>query len=426
MYSFYEDIKKEIDLQDLVGYLVDPLNRLKILELKLSDYRKQNKNIIETEILLNECHRLSENIFPDLIRNYRKLSFRFRNNIVIKQIKDSNDKKLSLTSKDVLLKNVGKLIEHIQVIENKFDKNYSFDLLVDSRIISELGFQENFLDSPVQSIDLENKYQFSSEDSNDFTSNELKKILPRIEPIKIESEIPKKYQQVGKADPISQSLSLAKKDEELELEIFNKKEIKTDNEVKLGAFACAISLIFFVLSLSGTNSIFSGNDSGFIKQPGSEISLSQGSSNYEIQKALDIMIEKNRINNFVYKEGVDGVYKQTTMIMNNLINIKEHINSKSSDYTVKYTDLIKDGFRLQEGQILFTHNTIQEHGIAYTINIVNNKALLKVQNASQESCKYASVKLYSTYNVTVNGKRIESDNLSQACQVSGEILFQEK
>lgn len=109
MYSFYEDIKKEIDLQDLSEYVFNPLNRLKLLELKLNEYKKVEKKNIE--------------------------------------IVNSNNELTKLTSKDLLLNNVAKLIEHIQIIEDKYYSIFSFEILVNRRIISELGFQDDFINA---------------------------------------------------------------------------------------------------------------------------------------------------------------------------------------------------------------------------------------------------------------------------------------
>jgi hypothetical protein len=48
---------------------------------------------------------------------------------------------------------------------NRVQKEYSFDFLVNSRIISELGFQSSFIEEDKESIELENKYKFNVSDS---------------------------------------------------------------------------------------------------------------------------------------------------------------------------------------------------------------------------------------------------------------------
>ncbi len=171
MYQFYDKILNEVDLQDLA----EPLNRLSLLIDKLEQMINSKKNGITATELLLETKRITDKILPELIDNYCNLSLDFRNNVIIKQYINKAGIEKKLTSKDLLLKNTSKIIEHIQLLEEKFYKEYSFEFLVNSRIISELGFQSSFIEEDKESIELENKYTFNTNDSQKLINEELSK-----------------------------------------------------------------------------------------------------------------------------------------------------------------------------------------------------------------------------------------------------------
>lgn len=175
MYQFYDNILNEIDLQDLAEYLAEPLNHLSLLIDKLEQMVESKKNGITATELLIESKKIVDKILPELIDNYCNLSLDFRNNVIIKQYINKDGIERKLTSKDLLLKNTSKIIEHIQLLEEKFYKEYSFDFLVNSRIISELGFQSSFIEEDKESIELENKYKFNVSDSKKIINEELVK-----------------------------------------------------------------------------------------------------------------------------------------------------------------------------------------------------------------------------------------------------------
>ena len=182
MYTFYENIKKEVDLQDLVQYLHEPLKRLKVVQLKLEEYKSQKEHIIEIQKLLKESNKLTEELFPKIMSNYSNLSLEFRNEIKIKKIQDNNGKIIHLSAKDLLLSNVSKLIEHIYIIEEQYNQYFSFNFLINNNIASTLGFKENDNPENYNPIILENKYVFSKEDSNKMMKKKLNNIIfPKIE-----------------------------------------------------------------------------------------------------------------------------------------------------------------------------------------------------------------------------------------------------
>jgi len=221
MYQFYDKILNEVDLQDLA----EPLNRLNVLIDKLNKTIQTNKSGITATELLLESNKIVEKILPELIDNYCNLSLDFRNNVIIKQYINKAGIEKKLTSKDLLLKNTSKIIEHIQLLEEKFYKEYSFDFLVNSRIISELGFQSSFIEEDKESIELENKYTFNTNDSQKLINEELSKngkenFFKKIENknqtnvsslLKKEEEIPIILEKINKKEEIHSDVLVAPK-----------------------------------------------------------------------------------------------------------------------------------------------------------------------------------------------------------------------
>lgn len=222
MYQFYDKILNEVDLQDLAEYLAEPLNRLNVLIDKLNKIIQDNKSGITASELLLESKKIVDKILPELVDNYCNLSLDFRNNIIIKQYINKSGIEKKLTSKDLLLKNTSKIIEHIQLLEEKFYKEYSFDFLVNSRIIAELGFQSSFIEEDKEGIVLENKYKYNINDSQKIINEELVKNGKENFLTKLESKKENKNQ-------TNVSL-LLKKEEEIPsiLEKVNKEEINSD------------------------------------------------------------------------------------------------------------------------------------------------------------------------------------------------------
>lgn len=223
MYQFYDKILNEVDLQDLAEYLAEPLNRLNVLIDKLNKTIQTNKSGITATELLLESNKIVEKILPELVDNYCNLSLDFRNNIIIKQYINKAGIEKKLTSKDLLLKNTSKIIEHIQLLEEKFYKEYSFDFLVNSRIIAELGFQSSFIEEDKEGIVLENKYKYDINDSQKIINEELVKNGKENFLTKLESKKENKNQ-------TNVSLLLKKEEEEIPsiLEKVNKEEIHSD------------------------------------------------------------------------------------------------------------------------------------------------------------------------------------------------------
>lgn len=432
MYLFYEEIKKEVDLQDLVLYLYEPLNRLKVLQLKIEEYKSANEKAEEIESLFRESIKITDVLFPDLINNYCKLSLEFRNKNIIKEIKDKNGKIILLTSKDLLLKNTSKLIEHIQLMEEKFYQYFSFDFLVNSRIISELGFQENYIDNTNNAIVLENKYTFSKKDANKLIEKKLnqnnQKSFINIdnqnsnnnkEDLEFKKETKKSNFKLLKNAETEKSIDLI-----LEKKTEVKKERNTEGSPK---FITELIIVagFIVLTAIITMSLFSK-----IKNDNQKtVVLNQKllNENKETDSTLKELMANNEKNGINYTEGIEEKYKQSVIIINNIIDLKNLMNKTGLSYeNINYMNLIHNGLVLNPNQKLVSEKDMIYGLSAYHIDIQKNKAQLKVSNVNNEECKFMSLKLSDQYNLKIADKEVNINNFKSICDLNNTLTINEK
>lgn len=442
MYLFYENIKKEIDLKDLVQYLKEPLNQLKVLQIKLQECKNQStENKIEIEELIRETDKIEKILFPELFANYCKLSLEFRNKVMIKESKDSEGNIIHYTSKDLLLKNSAKLIEHIQLLEEKFYKYFSFDFLVNSRIISELGFQENYLDEKHESIVLRNQYQFSKEDSQKMNIDEL--IKNNKTPLNIEKqEAPKIKIDTIEVKAHGQNLAFAVPrpaidNNEIEEKILEKKEV-IDSEVETRGGISLIELLlvtgFIALALIATMTVFSK-----VQQKNQQ---KQEQMAHEINKQTQVVpfenvqtdnskllaeLAANKEKNGLISDIGSEAYKQTLILSQGIKNWKDVVAKNNiPNQEINYPNLMSSGFILQNGQILASPRDMISNAKAYHIDLVNNKTEIKISNISQYECKYMGMKLSDQMNIKVNNTEMTSDNMKTVCELNNILTLTEK
>lgn len=445
MYPFYENIKKEIDLQDLVQYLADPLSRLKLLQIKIEDYKRQKKTVIEIEEIARDCKKISEDLFPDLINNYGKLSLEFRNKVVIKEIKSSEGEIFKLTSKDLLLKNCAKLIEHIQLMEEKFYKHFSFDFLVNTRIISDLGFQETYLGDTYESVNLKNEYVFSQQDAKSIVEKELIKTIPQ--PIPVAPVRPSLRTNTA-TEPVKTQVSLAKNPnhpEKIEEKILEKKNDSNEiiSQDKITQSSNGINLVEIILVLGfismATIGVFATyskiHEKQLINQESKEQMIVQKENTpsvipFEQPNTTQILKElaANNEKNFIrYREGIENPYKQTSILMGKVIEWKNLTNQNGiKNQEINYTNLLTSGFTLKEGQILASPRDMIYESKAYHIDVVTDKAQVKISNVFKDECQYMGVKFGSQYDIKVNDKDMTKDNIKTVCELNNQITVLEK
>lgn len=164
-YDFIEQANKEPDLKDVVTYLIPALSNIEELISKFEKISLKSKTNIENMVLYQEIDKITHHYLPLLINKYCEFSLQYRNKNIIKTIK-KNNQTINCTAKDLLLQDIAKIIEEINIIENKFNDINKFDFLVSNRIISNLGNQSTLYsldkECEVESISLENKFNYDT------------------------------------------------------------------------------------------------------------------------------------------------------------------------------------------------------------------------------------------------------------------------
>lgn len=163
-YDFYDLAKEQPDLTDVVDYLKRPIliledihNRIK--KSSLND--KTDPNIIQINL---DCDKIIHRYFPELIENYCNLSIEYRNTSIIKEER-KNGQNIKYTAKDLLIKNIATLTEEVLLLEESYNESHSRHLLVQNRLVSELGVHDSLLEMEKESphkVKLENKFDYQA------------------------------------------------------------------------------------------------------------------------------------------------------------------------------------------------------------------------------------------------------------------------
>lgn len=164
MYEFLEKARLEPDLQDVVQYLNKPLNRLEELLYKYEQINLQAKTKLENMEVYRRIDKILHQHLPYLIDTYCNFSISYRNTKLIKQIKEKEELK-NYTAKDLLLRDLSKIMEEINILEDKFNDNNKVHFLVNNRILSDFGNQTEILPSKQQqqvAVQLENKFNYQN------------------------------------------------------------------------------------------------------------------------------------------------------------------------------------------------------------------------------------------------------------------------
>jgi Tfp pilus assembly protein PilE len=186
-YDFLIKAQAQPDLKDFCDYVKKPLMVLddilyRYKELQLA--KKVEQYNLET---YHKCDVILQKHLPEMVDNFCNFSFDYRNN---KKIQVSSN--TLLTPKELLLKNLAKVIEEVEVIEKDFNRNNSFNAVVQNKILEQYGYQPELCletGKVVKSnIELDNKFDYEKF----VEKNEFKK--PKVESIK--KEEPKKVEEV--------------------------------------------------------------------------------------------------------------------------------------------------------------------------------------------------------------------------------------
>ena len=133
-YDFLKKAQLEPDLNDFCEYLKKPLLILEEIQTHYKNLqltKKVDPNNLET---YHKVDVILEKHLPEMVDTYCEFSFDFRNNKNLDMQGYS-----SLTAKELLLKNLAKVIEEIEIIEKDFNKNNSFNAVVQNKILETYG-----------------------------------------------------------------------------------------------------------------------------------------------------------------------------------------------------------------------------------------------------------------------------------------------
>lgn len=163
-FQFYNQLVIQPDVQEIVQDLLPPIKTLENLADKLKNLSQDDVKSAAFVDVATKVERLINKHFPNLVHDYCKLSLEYRNTAIIKR-ETSNGQQHEYTARDILLKNLSKLIEEIHVVENNFNENYSHKLLVQNRVVNDLGVQKNLLEietENVKSVSLKNNFDYKN------------------------------------------------------------------------------------------------------------------------------------------------------------------------------------------------------------------------------------------------------------------------
>lgn len=179
-YDFLKKAQLQPDLNDFCEYLKKPLSILEEIQIhykKLQLTKKVEPSNLET---YHKVDVILEKHLPEMVDTYCDFSFDYRNS------KSININDISLTPKELLLKNLAKVIEEIEIIEADFNRNNSFNAVVQNKILEDYGHKPQLcLESGKvvsNNLQLDNKFDYEEFTKN----NQFKK------PNLSKAEIPKK------------------------------------------------------------------------------------------------------------------------------------------------------------------------------------------------------------------------------------------
>lgn len=159
--DFYLKAISNPDMQDFCSYLEKPLDILEELQYRYRLLSVEEKVKHHNMIIYLKIDKMMNKYLPEMVNNFCEFSFKYRNEEIVKT-EETKEGLKAYTAKEVLLQNLGKLIEEINVIESDFNQNNKFNLLVQKELLTNLGYvPEIQLDSsPSKKVVLENQFKY--------------------------------------------------------------------------------------------------------------------------------------------------------------------------------------------------------------------------------------------------------------------------
>jgi hypothetical protein len=182
-YAFLKKAQLQPDLSDFCEYVKKPVMVLEDILHRYEELQINKKVTTENLEIYHKCDSILQKHLPEMVDNFCNFSFEYRNNEKI-SIEDK-----SLTAKELLLKNLAKIIEEVKLIEKEFNYNNSFQTVVQTKILSNYGFQPQLsLESGAitqESVELNNQFDYDKfVEQNDFKKPSLS-----LEKVKVASEL---------------------------------------------------------------------------------------------------------------------------------------------------------------------------------------------------------------------------------------------
>lgn len=165
-------IKEEPDLQDILDYLKKPLLSVEQIKDKYELLSIEMKNNLNNKEILFKLDNVISKHLVKMLNNYCSLSLKYRNENIVKN-SIVNGVIVNYTAKELLLENLVKIIEEINILEESFNENNKFNFLVNNKLISQLGYQPTYINGEItkpSSMVLENKFNYE-----DFSSKQIVK-----------------------------------------------------------------------------------------------------------------------------------------------------------------------------------------------------------------------------------------------------------
>jgi hypothetical protein len=157
MHEILQLIKEEKDLQDVYNYLYKPMIVLEDIEKKFKSLNIKDKTREVNLDVPYKIDRIKNNYLPQIIHTYLNFDIHYRNTKVIQSVNDQN-----LTAKDVLLNQISKVLEEIELIEEIYYLNNQQQFLVNGVIVDKIGYEDNLLNNESKHIKLKNEFDYQA------------------------------------------------------------------------------------------------------------------------------------------------------------------------------------------------------------------------------------------------------------------------
>lgn len=174
-YPFLSKIQSEVDLQDIFNILKKPIFVLENLEEQLLKQQVQKKTQLDYLEIQFKVEQLIHKDFPSLIDSYCDLSLDYRNTHILKKEKHGSEL-LSLTAKNIFVKNISILINQIYQLEKEFNETNQKNLLVRDKINSHLQTEKDSIYHLDNEFNYQNYQQSFQKSLESFTTDSLSKL----------------------------------------------------------------------------------------------------------------------------------------------------------------------------------------------------------------------------------------------------------